>query len=164
VLVTYKTAPNLVYPVYQLESSNWSLIDGILFLDNRVLDDTNMPGDTLGKRRLQTPFNDLVPLKKAAFSFLGIIKNTNKFFIDNSGMPFIYQKTKVVPLKYYKIKEVQRKESRSLLWLHNINYSFQLDRPPPPAIEWAGVLHLNNFPWLLYDYSANKLKSTRRKI
>jgi len=51
------------FPVYVVHTDNIELIDGILWIDDQVLDDRNMPGDTLGKRRLQTPMKSLYPLK-----------------------------------------------------------------------------------------------------
>ena len=38
-------------------------IDGILWLEDQVIDDKNMLGETLGIRRLQTPMKSLYPLK-----------------------------------------------------------------------------------------------------
>ena len=39
------------FPVFVVHTDNVELIDGILWIDNQVLDDRNMKGDTLGKRR-----------------------------------------------------------------------------------------------------------------
>jgi hypothetical protein len=33
-----------------------------------------------------------------------------------------------------------------------------------PEFAWAGILHLNNAPWVLYEYSENKESDTRRKV
>ena len=44
-----------------------------------------MPGNTLGVRRLQTPFENLFPLRNALISHIGIIKQTGKNFIDSKG-------------------------------------------------------------------------------
>ena len=45
------TWEDLIFPVYVIHSENVELIDGILWLDNQVLDDKNMLGETLGIRR-----------------------------------------------------------------------------------------------------------------
>ena len=58
-MITYNTIHNLEFPIFLLDSGNWELADGILFLDGQVLDDRNQSGATLGARRLQSPFNDL---------------------------------------------------------------------------------------------------------
>lgn len=150
--------------MFQLPTSNWSCSDGLLFLDDQLLDDKNMSGETLGVRRLQSPFTNLFPLKRALINHIGILKQTGKNFIDSKGDPFIYDKTLMCKLKYYKIRKVDRKEVASLLWVKGINFPFTIPRPPEEGRTWAGILHLNNIPWMLYEYSEEKLKDTRRKI
>jgi len=41
----------LEFPVFVLHTNNIELIDGLLFIDKEILDDTNMKGKTLGLRR-----------------------------------------------------------------------------------------------------------------
>ena len=41
---------------------------------------------------------------------------------------------------------------------------FTIPRPPSEEIEYVGVLHLNELPWMLYEYSEIKLKDTKRKV
>jgi len=140
------------------------MADGLLLLDNEVLDDKNMKGETLGVRRLQSPFKKLVPLNKSVNTHIGIIKQNTPYFIDSKGMPFIYEKTLMCPLKYYKIKEVERKVVASVLKLYGVKQGFVVPRPPEPNNTWAGVLHFGGLPWLLYEYSEDKKKDTRRKV
>jgi len=163
-IVTYKEIKKIKFPVYILPNSNWEIVDGLLLLDNVVLDDKNMPGATLGIRRLQTPFLELVPLKHSIDSLIGILKQTSKSFIDSNGTPFIYQKTMNSYLKYYKIRKIELKDVASVLWLKDINFPFTIPRPPPAEKTWAGVLHMGGLPWLLYEYSEERLKDTRRKV
>ena len=47
------------FPVFVVHTDNVELIDGILWIDNQVLDDKNMKGKTLGQRRLQSPMISL---------------------------------------------------------------------------------------------------------
>jgi len=164
VIVTYKEIKKIQFPVFILPSSNWVLIDGLLLIDNQVVDDRNMPGASLGIRRLQTHFTELVPLRHSIDSLIGILKQTTKYFIDSKGTPFIYQKTMNSSLKYYKIRKVELKEKASVLWLKDVNFPFTIPRPPPRELTWAGVLHIGGLPWLLYEYSEEKLKDTRRKV
>ena len=163
-IVTYKEIKKIQFPVFILPNSNWEAVDGILFLDNEVVDDKNMPGLSLGIRRLQTPFTELLPLKHSIDSLIGILKQNSKCFIDSAGTPFIYQKTLNSALKYYKIRKVERKEVASVVWLKNINFPFTVPRPPTVETTWAGVLHIGGLPWLLYEYSEERLKDTRRKV
>jgi len=123
-----------------------------------------MPGSTLGIRRVQTPFTELLPLRRSLISHVGLLKQTKKNFIDSKGVPFTYEKTKFCKLKYYKIRKVDLKEVASLLWVHGIKTPFTIPRPPKEDRGWAGILHMGNTPWLLYEYSKVKLKDTKRKV
>jgi len=162
-IVNYNNLTKIKFPVYKLPNSNWELVDGLLFLDNKVLDDKNQPGKTLGIRRAQTSF-DLFPLKHSIPSLAGILKQNDKTFIDTEGTPFIYQKTRNSSLKYYKIRKIEQKGVASVLWLKDINSPFTIPRPPPMEMTWAGVLHVESWPWILYNYSETYQKPTRRKI
>ena len=74
-VITYKTIGHVAFPAFPLPSSNWEEQDGLLYLDNKLLDDKNMKGKTLGRRRLQTPFKELFPLKAAVTDTIGLIKH-----------------------------------------------------------------------------------------
>jgi hypothetical protein len=163
-LLTYKQLHRVTFPVYPLPSDDWYSQDGLLFVDSTIVDDKNMPGETLGIRRLQTPFRDLLPLKHALTSEIGIIKQHKTPYIDSAGKVFLYDKTRFVPLRYSKIKRVDRKGVASLLRLHGVASPFIIPRPPKLEHKWAGVLYLDNAPWLLYEYACEKKKDTRRKV
>lgn len=162
-VVTYKTAHLIEWPVFKLPSGNWECTDGLLYIDGLLFDDRNMPGETLGKRRLQSPF-DMERLNKSLNTLVGILKQSHKYYIDNFGRCFIYEKTKFCVVKYFPIREVIKKEVASLLWLHKIPFPFTIPRPPLPEFTWAGVLHIDNRPWMLYDYAEGKTKDKRRKV
>ena len=92
------------------------------------------------------------------------IKSSKKHFIDSNGAIFEYEKTQFVKLCYYKIDRIDNLTKVSRLHLQNVKKPFIVPRPPPPEIQYAGVLHDGARPWILYDYSETKLKATRRKI
>ena len=164
-LITYKNLKDVTFPVFLLGSSNWDLRDGLLFLDGVLLDDQNMPGKTLGQRRLQSPFKSLYPLKKGIMQPVGILKQAgNKAYIDSIGKLFVYEKTIMAVLKFQKIRRVEKRETYSLLWVSNVSYPFEIPRPPDSENKWVGILYIKGFPWLLYQYSRERLKDTRRKI
>ena len=83
-VITYKNFGHVAFPAFPLPSSNWEEQDGLLYLDNKLLDDKNMKGKTLGRRRLQTPFKDLIPLKASVTDTIGLIKHGNSAFIDKT--------------------------------------------------------------------------------
>ena len=163
-IVTYKTLDRINFPVFILPSSNWDLTDGLLYLDGELVDDKNMPGKTLGQRRLQTPHKGLIPLRKSLDSLVGILKQPNYYFIDSKGVPFIYQKTLMLPLEYRKIRKFEKKTIASILWIDDWRGPFTIPRPPAPEMLWAGVLLMKGYPWIIYEYSETKKKRTRRKV
>ena len=163
-VVTYKNINKVTFPVYKLPSGNWEKADGLLFLDGELVDDRNMPGDTLGIRRIQTPHKNLMPLNKQLQGLNGILKQDSHHYIDSQGIPFIYEKTLNCKLSYYKIRRVDRKGTASLLWLKGINFPITIPRPPESDQHWAGILHYQGLPWLLYEYSEEKKPDTRRKV
>ena len=123
-----------------------------------------MRGDSLGIRRLQTPHKNLLPLKKSLLNLTGVIKQNTSTFIDSKGIPFIYEKTIWCKLKYYKIRKIEKKEIASVLWLHGVTAPSVIPRPPHTDMKWAGMIHYNNDPWLLYEYAEIKFRDSRRKV
>ena len=163
-VIGFRSIPKITFPVFLLDSENWEEYDGILFLDNKVLDDRNQEGKTLGARRVQTPHKNLQELKYMVEYPNGLLKQRTKYFIDNSGRPFIYEKTTMLPLKYLKISKVELKDSATLIRVKGHNAPFTVPRPPEVGFTWAGILHVQGLPWMLYEYSETKLKDTRRKV
>lgn len=163
-LINYTQFNLIKFPVYILPSSNIELADGLLFVDNELVDDKNMPGETLGIRRVQTPHKNLLKLNKQIENPTGMIKQPPSTFIDSAGIPFLYEKTLMCRLEYKKIRRVDRKGTGSLLWLHGINFPIQIIRPPEDGYTWAGILHYHGLPWMLYEFSQDKKPSTRRKV
>ena len=163
-VIQYKSINKVRFPVYSMPSSNWNRQDGLLFLDGQIVDDRNMSGDSLGIRRLQTPHKNLFPLRHQIDNFRGLLKANKNTFIDTHGIPFIYEKTEFCKLRYYRIQSVQQKKTASLLKLYGVKNLFVVPRPPALEVKYAGVLHYGNLPWVLYEYSENFLKDTRRKV
>ena len=89
-VITYKQFNRVSFPIFKLPSDNWSEQDGLVYLDGALLDDRNMVGETLGIRRLQTPFKELLELKKSLLDVIGLIKQPPSAYIDNSGSLFTY--------------------------------------------------------------------------
>jgi hypothetical protein len=159
---TYREIPSIVFPIYRLPSDNVELSDGLLFLDGEILDDTNMPGETLGRRRLQTPMKGLFQLPRGSYELQYLFKY--KFYLDSAGKVFIYQKTKSQELKHYKIKRVEKKDTKSLIWFFDIPFPIEATRPPNEKFPYARILCLNGHPWFVYDFVLEKGKDTKRKV
>jgi len=165
VILNFKQLSNVTFPVFLLPSDNVEVVDGLVFVDNMIVDDRNVAQEKLGLRRLITPFKDLLPLRRAISDPVGLAKNVgNKTYIDVLGKIFTYEKTLNGIVKYHKIERIEGKESASTIKLKGISSSFIVARPPPLEQRWAGVLYLHGFPWKLYEFSECKLSNTRRKI
>ena len=164
-VLTYRQIDEIKFPCFRLPHDDWRRQDGLLMLDNKILDDTNIQRETLGARRAATPLQDrLYRLDYTIWDFPTLLKTNRNTFIDYRGLPFIYEKTKYCPLRYHKIKEVIKKGYGSFLVLDNCDKYFHIPRPPEPSIIFAGVLHFMGMPWRLYNYSEIRNKDTRRKI
>lgn len=156
---------DLTFPLFILpEDADIEEIDGILFADGKCLDDKNSPGSTLGRRRLQTSYPNIFPLQKAVHDIPSLLKSSAKRFINEQGQVFSYEKKRMVPLKYHLIRKIQTKNQASLVWIEDINFPFEVPRPPEGGMTWAGILYENTHPWLLYEFAELQKKDTKRKI
>jgi hypothetical protein len=161
--IDYRQLKTIKFPIYPLPSDNIEEMDGLIFEGGFVVDDKNQEGETLGIRRLQSP-HKLLPLRRCYYEVAGLMRSKNKIFIDSAGKVFIYQKTKMVSVKPHKILRVIPKDTYSVVKLSNIHNGFIVARPPSPGLEWASVLYLNRFPWLIYEFTEEREKTKKRKI
>ena len=152
------------FPIFPVHTDEITLVDGILWIENQVLDDKNMKGKTLGIRRLQSPMKSIYPVKYMIKDIRSYLDHQGKFYIDNTGYFFRKDKTKKATLKYHKILGVDLKTIGSVLWVKDCPFPFTLDRPLRDDQTWAGILYREGIPWLLYDTSTEKKKNSWRKI
>lgn len=163
VSLTYKQILRKIrFPVHALPSEDFYVQDGLLFIDDLVVDDRNQPGDTIGKRRLQTQ-HKLKKLSKTYEEFVDIVKENPGTMIDTNGKVFSYEKTEFHTVKSVRIKKKVLKDTHSVLWLEKVNFGFVV-KSPPFGKKWAQVLYLDSRPWLLLDFSEEKQKDVKRKI
>lgn len=152
------------FPIFVVHTDNIELIDGILWIDNQVLDDLNVEGSTLGKRRLQSPMKSMYPLKYMLNDIKEYLIHQGKHYIDTKGFFWTKEKTKTVPLIYHKIVRVEQKDIVSKLWLSNCPSPFTLARPLHKNFSWAGVLYLKEDDRVIYEFTEKRKKKTWRKI
>ena len=161
----FQDIKNIKFPVYPLSSTDWYTQDGMLFIeDGMVLDDKNMPGATLGIRRIQCGRTDLYKLKKAYLDFSSMLQSNKKIFIDSNGVPFVYKRTINSPLIYHTISKVDYKDTHSIIWFKNISYPMSIPRPPYQEAIYARILYFKGFPWMIYDFSKEKGKDSFRRV
>lgn len=162
-VINYKHLASVEFPVYGVQSNDVYAADGILWLDNKVLDDRNQLGATLGARRLQTP-HKLFPLRKS-FSFVSeMLQSRYQHFIDSKGNFFTYEKTLYTKVRYHKILTRSLRDTGTVLKLEGVFAPLVVSRPPPPGKTWVGMLYFKGYPWLPYDYAEDYSADIRRKI
>ena len=154
----------LIFPLYIIHSDNIELIDGILWLDDHVLDYNNMDVKTLGRRRIQSPMKSIYPLRYMIEDEIGLMRHRGKTFLDSGGRVFNYEKTETCKLHYHKILKREKKTIATVLWLKDCPFPFAEKSPPSEELTWAGVLYREGVPWRIFDFATEYKKSTWRKI
>ena len=161
----FQDIKTIKFPVYALPSVDWYMQDGVLFIDDgKVLDDKNMPGITLGIRRIQCGIKDLCRLKKAYTDFNSMIKGKHKIFIDSNGNPFVYKRTINSPLIHHRVDKIELKGDCSVIWFKNISHPMTIPRPPYGDARYARILYYKGFPWLIYDFVLERGKDSYRRV
>lgn len=176
----------LTYPIYRLRENPPQLVEGVLlyffekaretfdsvehYYELRIIDDTNLSGDTLAKRRLQirnlggTPYR----LNRAIFFLGDLIKiSTPKmWFIDSTGKLFQHSKRTRAKLVYRKVtKAIPIKGGGLIVEVEGM--SLRMKSLFTPRIHLndlhAGVLLMGMAP-ILYGFYDQKYKDTWRMI
>lgn len=150
------------FPVHELLSEDIYSSDGILFVNGKVLDDRNQTGNSLGERRLKTS-HEKAKISKSHTSFIDLVKTSHSIFIDSNGVPFRYERTVSSSIENRRIKNKISKGTHTIIYVDKVNSLFHLSSYPK-AEEWAQILYLDKFPWLLYSISETKLKEFRKRI
>lgn len=133
-----------------------------------IIDDTNLPFETLGRRRLALSSNG-VKLQKIPKSiyFLGDffkVAKAGTWFIDNSGKPFTYTKTVSANLLCKKITKIFPTKGLGIVFeVHGISSRFKAIQHPAPEQYYAGILEYNG-SYIFYGFYGNIFKPSRRRI
>ena len=163
--ITYQSIHLIEFPIYPISSDNLEWTDGLVYLDEDILDDTNQSGKTLGHRRLQTPFLSLYRLKSMGRDYLSLLHGkTGQYYIDNLGTIFFYEKTKFAKIISRKIKDVVLKDTHVALKVLGINAIVIVPRSPRAEHKWANMIYIDSLPWKIYSFSEEKQASKRVKI
>lgn len=134
----------------------------------KVVDDRNLSGSTLAKRRLQLTVDE-VPLAKLsnALYFLGdFIKlaDPKLWFIDSNGKVFNYKRSTRAQLKFYKIANlIPIPTGGIIVEVLGIQQRFKALYAPTSDKLYAGVLHFG-MAAILYGFYAEKHDTTWRLI
>jgi hypothetical protein len=162
-LKTIQNYHTINFPAYKLPAEP-ILKDGLVFSEGRLIDDRNVEGANLGRRRLLSPqkFSSLTSIKENIVDLIKDSTSTEEWYIDYSGNGFKYKKTTVEKLVCHKIKKVLFKDTYSILVVNNVNFPIIVERPPTGA--YARILYFADHPWKLYDVIPEKVKSSSKKV
>jgi hypothetical protein len=136
----------------------------------RVVDDTSIDAETLGRRRLVLASRG-TPLQKVstAIFFLGdLIKmgSTSEWFVDTNGLAFKYKKVKYSKLLFKPIERlIPIKTGGYIVLVEGIPARFKtLYSPRDKVFKYAGVLLLNKHSYILYGLYEERPEDSWRKI
>lgn len=169
----------IAYPVYRLPDKP-NVDDGVMYYYSEVekedvvhsklliVDDTNLEGDTLAKRRFKV-LSDGTPIYRLrnAIFFLGdLIKSAtpSTYFIDSKGKLFNYHKTTTAKLNFYKISHlVPIPTGGAIIEVEGLPSRFKVLHTPEDDKICAGVLHIG-MSLVLYGLYSDIPENTRRRV
>jgi len=158
------------WPLYEIgvhrkiwEEDNIIYIE-TLFNKTYTIDNKNLYGDTLGKRRIRLNKEDRYKLKKICYTLYEVFNAKGKTFIDSNGIFYTFKKKKRASLVYRQVELITTRADGSLLCkcvgiFRPITVPF-LPRHMP---KYLGLLVVER-DYYLYDLSDSKKKDTWRLI
>lgn len=164
-----KIISEIKFPIYGITKKYRRLWNenNVLFIETEsgiyVIDNKNIPGKTLGTRRLRLKA-DKYRLKKIILNAEQLLRSKYIHFIDSLGTLFEYKRTTMVPLKYHEVINSTIYENKIVLDLKGVSYRPVLrHKPDAYGIKYVGLLH-TSMGLIPYEYSTTYKKDTRRKI
>jgi hypothetical protein len=161
---------DISFPVYMLGYEKPEESEGVLFYFRseklKIVDDKNIPFDTLADRRLEIKRNggSLYNIHTAIF-FLGDFIKISKptiWFIDSNGKLFNHKKSISMTLIFRKIEQVLSTNSGFIIEVYGINTRFKCLYAPKDK-KYAGLLK-NGSSYILYGFYDELYKETRRMV
>ena len=165
------------FPVSYIGKTQPTVMDGRVFIPKKsgeditlfIIDDLRIPKETLGMRRLALSKDSSITLyniNKVIFFIGDLLKQSDphSWFIDNNGKVFRYTKTRGVPLIYKKILEVIPAVGCYYISVEGLNSRYISLFAPTSYQKYAAVLKLSVHSYLLYGFSEEYRKPTRRKV
>jgi hypothetical protein len=162
VVRTLRSYHKIEFPVFKV-SDEPLIVDGLVFVNGRVVDDRNVPAETLGQRRLLTP-HKLAKIKHLRGNIVELIADNvcvEGWYLDRLGDPFKYKRTKKLKVITHKINKVVYRNTHSILIVDGVNFPILVERPPSGS--FTQILYYKEYPWKLYSISDEWKKPTYKK-
>lgn len=162
------------WPIYHL-SRIPQRVDNLLFVEDndgnyKVIDNLDMPGHTLGVRRLQHLMDTssiikrkLLKLSRPSYSLSDMLHRKINLFIDSSGKVYNHVKTTFVPVETFKLKSFVEYPEGYVLYVHNLHCRFFINRAPNLHEKYVQVLRVGK-GFVMYGLTDKHTKATRIKI
>ena len=169
-----KTKSELVFPVYRVPETNPILYEGTRIYVNTedgeaTIDDTSVPGNTIGLRRLKLRAEGLKLCRlRYKFSMWQALVANEKggkgLYIDSMGYTFIYKPSQFITIDWFEIACQVDQGSGVLLYLKGYNIPIKYRRVLDTEQTWyAGIASLAG-DTILFDLCNEPKARTRRKI
>jgi len=161
--ITWKQFNKINFPIFPLPSADIYSEDGLVRLreTDRVVDDLNQLGNTLGLRRLSSP-HELQRIPRYCGDSIDFYHTRAKAYIDNYGFIFVYERTVFTKVIFSEILQVIDKGTFTILKVKGVSFPVRVDRLT--KFKWVGMLQLLGHPWIPYEYSTGYCKPLKRKI
>lgn len=161
---------NIEFPIFMIGNYKrlWSE-NHILYLQSHSdiiykLDNKNLAGDTLAKRRMRIPKKERYNFIKTFFTISQLIKSGKKTFLDNKGRLAHYKKSKRVSLLYREILSSKPIEGKGfLIKVKNITTVFTISNAVYNDQKYIGLLNIGG-GYLVYELGEERKPDTWRKI
>ena len=158
-----------IYSVTKFYKRIWTEMN-VLYIETDsgiyILDNKNINGDTVGKRRLRIK-NDIYSLyrpRKVVYDITHLIKSKDSIFMDTNGVVFKYKKSEYCTLNYHKVHNViEAVDGECILDIPKINYSYKTNCRNAYAAIYVGLL-TSKYGYILYEFSEFYKQPTRRMI
>ena len=127
-----------------------------------IVDNKNLYGDTLGKRRLRLEPEDRYVLRKIHYSMYDVFNSKYDCFIDSNGIVVQFQKKHRRKLFYRKVVGTKFYDSGLLCKCEGIFKPIDIPFIPKITPKYLGLLVIDG-DYHLYDLSQDKNKDSWRK-
>ena len=169
------------FPVYRLSKEKPLLEDKVLYYKNtsynidtnetieriRIIDDKDLPGDSLGRRRLQIPTEVKYRISRTYLYIKDVIKQASGgyWFIDNSGSIFQYKKSLKVPLICKDIVNVYpgHNGTGAVIEVKGLTSRFKTLYIPKENEKYAALLKMHG-GYILYGLYEEKFEDSWRRV
>lgn len=164
---------DISWPVYLLGRGKPNRLEDGSLVYNRedtvsIIDNPNIPGKTLGARRLAllSRGEKLAHLRVCLFFPGDLIKEakSTKWFIDSSGKLFQYKKTRRAKLKSYRISKVLPITLGALIEVEGLPSRFKTLSKPKDTQRYVGMLEVSFASYIIYGFYEEPFKETWRMI